>query len=99
MKGDRASIDHDATGVLGHSVSKRVSFPAELCHQQTDDNSIARADSNNIVHGEILMLDHESNNSPATQSIKSYATGARGFQMDRSNTDLLGAVKPNDPNK
>lgn len=95
-KGERESIDNDAPPALGQSISKRVSFPAEYCpqRQMADDNSIARADSNNIVHGEILMLDHESNNSPATQSIKSFA-GARvnNFQMDRSNTDLLGAYK------
>ena len=69
----RESIDNEAPVALGQTISKRVSFPAEFCLQQTDENSIARADSNNIVHGEILMLDHESNNSPATQSIKSNA--------------------------
>ena len=89
---------------LGKTISKRVSFPAEFCAQQKpeyDDNSIARADSG-IVHGEILMLDHESNNSPPShmQSLKSLAgTRVNNFQMDRSNTDLLGAFKNNDPNK
>lgn len=98
-KGLRESIDIEAPVALGQTISKRVSFPAEFCPQQIDENSIARADSNNIVHGEILMLDHESNNSPATQSIKSNAR-VNNFQMDsRSNTDLLGAFHNHDPNK